>query len=384
MAKIYSHSQGKAKGSVGLTTYRSVRGRVIESEKVAPWNPNEDARGRATRWNPRTALLGIISLFCSFHASSIANSFNRTKYGSARNMFMRLNYASLKNAFAQLATAYAASRQAPSIDEIEAALAEYATANPHAVYRIKKAGYPITFLSGEWNDADDPIAPAVVMGANPNVNAQYQLIKVVVMGSSLNANLKVFAGGVQLSGSMVVAAGADVAEFTPTVAPIIVGTKQAEIRQGSLSLYSFEIEGDPREYCVLSGSVSPEGSGEILGTGEFLKGSSVQVTAVPAMGYGFKEWEDGSTENPRTIVLSEDKAIAATMVGSVKLTLSANTGGSVSPEGETEHQYGDTVRITATPNSGWEFLKWSDNNMQNPRDLVLTEDKSLTASFQEE
>ena len=71
-------------------------------------------------------------------------------------------------------------------------------------------------------------------------------------------------------------------------------------------------------------------------------------------------------------------------VEKVHLTLTAGTGGSVSPAGETEYDMGESVQITATPSSGWEFLKWSDGNMQNPRTLVMNEDMTLQAQFQEE
>ena len=85
MAKVYSHSESRAKGSVGMTTYRTIRGKVVQSQKIAPWDPAVEQVGLATRWNERTALLGLISLWCSNHAQSIINSFNRTKNGSQRN-----------------------------------------------------------------------------------------------------------------------------------------------------------------------------------------------------------------------------------------------------------------------------------------------------------
>lgn len=171
MARIYSHSESRAKGSVGMTTYRTIRGRVIQSQKVAPWDPSIDHVGNATRWNERTALLGIISLWCSFHAQSLKNSFNKTRFGSPRNYFFKKNFAALKEAFAILAAQYAASKQAPEMAQIEQALGDYALAHPSTIYRVKKSGYDVVFLAGAWDDADDPADPVLVSAILGNMNS---------------------------------------------------------------------------------------------------------------------------------------------------------------------------------------------------------------------
>ena len=40
-----------------------------------------------------------------------------------------------------------------------------------------------------------------------------------------------------------------------------------------------------------------------------------------------------------------------------------------------------TITITATPNEGYTFLRWSDGNTDNPRTLTVTQDTTLTAEF---
>jgi hypothetical protein len=144
MAKVYSHSESRAKGSVGMTTYRTVRGKVIQSQKISPWDAAVESVGAATRWNDRTALLGIISLFCALHGQSIKNSFNRTKNGSQRNYFMKKNYAAMKAAFANLATAYAATKVVPTMQAIEDALGSYAALHANTV--LKRADMISSFF----------------------------------------------------------------------------------------------------------------------------------------------------------------------------------------------------------------------------------------------
>lgn len=42
----------------------------------------------------------------------------------------------------------------------------------------------------------------------------------------------------------------------------------------------------------------------------------------------------------------------------------------------------NTIVIEATANAGWRFTGWSDGNTDNPRAIVLTADKSVTAQFE--
>jgi len=43
---------------------------------------------------------------------------------------------------------------------------------------------------------------------------------------------------------------------------------------------------------------------------------------------------------------------------------------------------GTSVTLLATPNSGYRFVKWSDNNTDNPRTLTINANTSLTATFE--
>lgn len=52
--------------------------------------------------------------------------------------------------------------------------------------------------------------------------------------------------------------------------------------------------------------------GSATGTGEYEFGTEVTLTAVPAEGYEFVQWSDGSTENPYTFTATENKTLSAT------------------------------------------------------------------------
>ena len=50
-------------------------------------------------------------------------------------------------------------------------------------------------------------------------------------------------------------------------------------------------------------------------------------------------------------------------------------------EGGGTYNEGDTVIIKAIANENFEFVKWSDDNTDNPRTLVITSDVTLSAIF---
>ena len=52
-----------------------------------------------------------------------------------------------------------------------------------------------------------------------------------------------------------------------------------------------------------------------------------------------------------------------------------------SPE-KSKYALDDIVTVTATPNSSYHFTKWSDENTENPRRIVVKEDVTLTATFE--
>lgn len=62
-----------------------------------------------------------------------------------------------------------------------------------------------------------------------------------------------------------------------------------------------------------------------------------------------------------------------------EVSLAAGTGGTVTGSGT--YEYGDVANIKATPNTGYAFQKWSDDDVNAERSLTVTSDISLTASF---
>lgn len=124
--------------------------------------------------------------------------------------------------------------------------------------------------------------------------------------------------------------------------------------------------------------------GRGLGSDSYLPGHQVLIGAKPEKGYKFAQWNDGDTDNPRTISVSTAATYTATFaqitdsytisVGSCDAAMgSATGGGSV--------QCGTSTTITATPNSGYKFVRWSDGNTNNSRTVTVYADATYTAAF---
>ncbi|MBP3763916.1 MAG: C10 family peptidase [Bacteroidales bacterium] len=124
--------------------------------------------------------------------------------------------------------------------------------------------------------------------------------------------------------------------------------------------------------------------GTVSGGGGYAPSERATLTATALPGATFAHWDDGNTDNPRTVVASgSDQHFVAvfTFAGNVDISATPNnaTYGSVSGSGS--YYKGDSVVLAATPAPGYTFSKWSDNSTQNPKRLEATTDLTLTAIF---
>lgn len=113
--------------------------------------------------------------------------------------------------------------------------------------------------------------------------------------------------------------------------------------------------------------------------------SSTAVTAVPAAGYRFLKWSDGSTDNPRidANVTDNISVTAEFALNEYKLTYAAGANGSLSGTASQTVNHGAAgTAVTAVPDAGYRFVRWSDGSTANPRtDTNVMADLSVTAQF---
>lgn len=119
----------------------------------------------------------------------------------------------------------------------------------------------------------------------------------------------------------------------------------------------------------------------------FKQGAQVTLTAVPAEGYRFLQWWDGSKVEPRTLTLQSDMTIYATFeeastTPQYQVTLLTSGTGSGTLSVQSGLYYENTVlNITAMPAANSEFAGWTDGNQSNPRQVTVTAPITLTAIF---
>ncbi len=127
-------------------------------------------------------------------------------------------------------------------------------------------------------------------------------------------------------------------------------------------------------------------SGATSGT-KYDYGTELTLTATGNTGYTFSQWSDGVTTAERTIILTQDTTFTAEFAPIMfTITATANNEAYGSVTGGDEYQEGETATLIATPNEGYEFVKWTDANGNESEDatltFVVTEDATYTAIFQ--
>ena len=110
-------------------------------------------------------------------------------------------------------------------------------------------------------------------------------------------------------------------------------------------------------------------------------GQQVNIVAVPNDQRRFIQWNDGNTDNPRLVTVSQNTTFTAEFAPiptSCTLTLYAN--GCESANVFT-CDVGQQVNIMAIPNAQRRFIQWNDGNTDNPRLVTVSQDITLTAEF---
>ena len=125
--------------------------------------------------------------------------------------------------------------------------------------------------------------------------------------------------------------------------------------------------------------------GKVTGAGFYNENNEATLTATANSGYRFVKWSDEVTDNPRTVVVTQDSTFTAIFEpNTFTITTAVNDDamGSVTEGGE--YAYGSEITLTAIANSGYRFAQWSDGNTENPRTIIVTENKTYTAEFEVE
>ena len=152
-----------------------------------------------------------------------------------------------------------------------------------------------------------------------------------------------------------------------------------------MSPYVIDFEAATVSYTI-SASASPSNGGSVSGAGTYEEGQSCTLTATPSMGYTFFYWTKNgsqvSTSASYTFTVTENASYVAVFgLNWYLISVSANpsAGGTVSGGGSYSH--GSTCSLTATPNAGYTFLRWTKNGSQVSTSASYTFTVTEAASY---
>ena len=143
------------------------------------------------------------------------------------------------------------------------------------------------------------------------------------------------------------------------------------------------IYGDTTVNFSITVQTENETMGSVTGAGTFTCEDEAILTATPNEGYRFLQWNDGNTDNPRTVVVTADSTFTAGFKVVYTVTVQSNNEAYGTVSGGGTYDEGSTATISATPYQGYRFVRWDDDNADNPRTITVTDDVTFTAIFEE-
>lgn len=169
----------------------------------------------------------------------------------------------------------------------------------------------------------------------------------------------------------------------------IQGFSDGTVFKGWVVRRRFKTSSDTSEtYYTISVKASPTGGGTVSGGGRYPEGSVGNISATPNTNYRFVRWQDADGnqfQNPTIQVAwtGNNTYTAYFEYGvtqyTVTLLASPTNGGTVSGGGT--YEAGAKKFVSASPNQGYIFERWSDGEVTLERMVTWDANKTLTAYF---
>ena len=145
----------------------------------------------------------------------------------------------------------------------------------------------------------------------------------------------------------------------------------------------------PAPSFTITASASPSAAGTTGGAGSYPSNSTCALVASANPGWGFQKWTQNgvqvSTSANYTFTVRSNRTLVANFLPAFTVGTSASPvyGGSTSGDGTFNSN--SVVRVTATPNTGFRFVNWTEFGMPLSAsanyNFNLTADRTLVANF---
>ena len=127
-------------------------------------------------------------------------------------------------------------------------------------------------------------------------------------------------------------------------------------------------------------AVSPEHyCGNVEGGGVYDRLTYVTLQATANENYCFVQWQDGNTDNPRTIRVMSDSTFTAIFDTVFKVNVSTEPAYYGNVLGGGSYASGSEATLRVGTRENYYFSMWNDGNRDNPRIITVTSDTTLVA-----
>ena len=183
--------------------------------------------------------------------------------------------------------------------------------------------------------------------------------------------------------------------------PVAAGITSGQVRivvtkpQRQPYIQDINVGGGGGTTYTIAVSANPTNGGTVSGGGTYNQGQSCTVTANANSDYTFTNWtENGSvvsTQASYTFTVNSNRTLVANFQAqpqSYTISVSANptNGGTVNGGGT--YQQGQSCTVTATPATGYTFVRWTENGNQVSTNasytFTVTGNRTLVAQFQQQ
>ena len=157
---------------------------------------------------------------------------------------------------------------------------------------------------------------------------------------------------------------------TPNAGYAFVNWTEGNAVASSNASYTFTISADHTlvanfvQTFSVATSAAPVAGGSTSGGGTFNSGASVAITATPNAGYAFVNWTEGNTvvssNASYTFTVSASRTLVANFVQTFTVSTSASPATAGKTSGGGTVNSGSQTSVTATANSGYIFVNWTE------------------------
>ena len=182
---------------------------------------------------------------------------------------------------------------------------------------------------------------------------------------------------------------------TPNSGWVFVGWYEGNTRVSNNATWTFNATSNrtlQARFNQWTITTTTAGGGSATGGGTFNQNDTVTLVATPNTGWNFVGWYEGNTRVSTNATWSfnatSNRTLQARFVQgpqqwTITPTVAINAGGTVAGGGQVNHN--ESVTIVASPNNGWQFVGWYENNVRVSTDatltLVATSNRTLEARF---